>query len=156
MGEKDAGRIPTAEVFTELIASGSFGAFYAENAEQFQPPELTQYLAELCESKGVQYNDLFQATDIDRGFGYHIFAGRRRLSRDNALKLALGLGMDVEETQRLLLVSKNSQLYPRVPRDAAILYCIHHKQSYRETQDNLYDWGMTVLGEEVKYEKLGR
>jgi len=53
----------------------------------------------------------------------------------------------VEQTQRLLTISKNSQLYPRVPRDAAILYCLHNGFGYRGTQEKLYEWGMTTLGE---------
>jgi hypothetical protein len=146
----------TSEVLTKLVASESVEAFYAENAERLQTPELTQYLDGLCKEKRVRPNDLLRETDIDRGFGYQIFTGRRRLSRDTALKLALGLRLTVEETQRLLLISKNNQLYPRVPRDAAILYSLHHGIGYMETQEKLFDLSMTLLGEDTKYEKFRR
>jgi len=153
---KEAQPIPTSEVLTKLVTAENLDEFYNENAEQLQVPVLSDYLNELCESKGISSGDLMQKTDIERGFGYQIFTGRRRLSRDVALKLALGLGLDVDETQKLLLISKNSQLYPRVARDAAILYSLHNGIDYRETQVKLHDLGMTILGEDTKYEKLVR
>jgi len=153
---KEAQPIPTSEVLTKLVTAGNLDEFYSENAEQLNVPALSDYLNELCESKGISSSDLMQKTDIERGFGYQIFTGRRRLSRDVALKLALGLGLNVDETQRLLLISKNSQLYPRVARDAAILYSLHNGIDYRETQVKLHDLEMTILGEDTKYEKLIR
>ena len=146
----------TEEVMAELIKSSRFEAFYSDNVETLGAPTLTQYLAELCESRGITSAQLLRDVDIERSFGHRIFIGERSLSRDNALKLALGLKATLKETSRILVLSKNNQLYPKIPRDAAIIYCIYYKKSYRETQDNLYDWGMTVLGEEVKYEKIGK
>jgi hypothetical protein len=113
-------------------------------------PALPQFLSELCLCKDIPQTKLFWEADIEKSHGYQIFKGRRRLSRDNALKIALVLRLDVAETQRLLTVSMNSQLYPFVPRDAAILYCLHHGTDYMDVQERLYDLGMTVLGDETR------
>lgn len=146
--------VPTEDVMTELIQSNSFETFYADNIEQIQAPKLTKHLEELCIAKGIAPNRLIRDSDIERSFGHRILIGKRSLSRDNALKMALVLGLTLKETERLLAISENNRLYPKIPRDAAIIYCINQQISYRETQDNLYDWGMTVLGEEVKYERI--
>ena len=153
MNEDGQGRVPTTEVLTELISAESFQEFYAENVDTLQLPSLSQYLAGLCEDRGILPHRLFHETDIEKSLGHQIFSGRRRLSRDNALKMAFGLELDVKETQRLLTISKNSQLYPFIPRDAALLYCLHHGTGYQQTQGHLFEWGMTVLGDDTRYEK---
>ena len=150
MIDRDEERMQTEEVMAKLISSENLQSFINENDDMLQLPELPQYLADLCLSKKIPQNKLFFEADIEKSLGYQIFKGRRRLSRDNALKIAFVLKLDVQETQRLLTVSMNSQLYPFVPRDAAILYCLHHGADYLETQESLYDLGMTVLGDDVK------
>ena len=137
----------TGEFIMELISTLDFEAFYAKNLGHLHALTLPEYLNELCERKGVLSHELVNSVDIDRVFGYKIFSGERRPSRDYILKLALGLELTVEETQRLLAISGNSQLYPRVPRDAAIFYCLYHNLGYRDTQEKLYDWGIKPLGD---------
>jgi len=143
-------RMQTDEVIAKIKASETFLSFFNENNEALQFPELPEYLTELCEQKDVPQTKLFWEADIEKSLGYQIFKGRRRLSRDNAIKIALVLKLDEKETQRLLTVSKNGQLYPFIPRDAAILHCLIHGISYMETQETLYDLDMTVLGDEIK------
>jgi len=150
MKNSDDQRMETTEVMTKLMSSDSFQSFMSENNEMMQLPALPQFLSELCKLKGMQQTTLFWEADIEKSHGYQIFKGRRRLSRDNALKIALVLKLDVTETQRLLTISMNSQLYPFIPRDAAILYCLHHETDYMDVQEKLYDLGMTVLGDDAK------
>jgi hypothetical protein len=140
----------TAEALTKLMTSDSLQSFMSENTEMMQIPALPQFLAELCRRREMPQTELFWEADIEKSHGYQIFKGRRRLSRDNALKIALVLKLDVTETQRLLTISMNSQLYPFIPRDAAILYCLHHGTDYMDVQERLYDLGMTVLGDDAK------
>jgi len=140
----------TEKFMVDLLSSEDFERFYEDNVHNIRVPALSEYLSELCEQKNIKPRGLIKGLDIERSFGYKIFSGNRRLSRDNALKLALGLGLTVDETQKLLTVSKNSPLYPRIPRDAAILYCISHGFGYAKTQESLFDWGMTVLGDNIK------
>jgi len=154
MSEKPRERMPTTEMLVKLMNAESFQEFYVENIDKLQVPKVSQFLAVMCEEKGIVPNKLFQEIDIEKSLGHQILSGRRRLTRDNAIKMAFGLGLDITESQRLLTISKNSQLYPFIPRDAAILYCLHNKINYRDTQSNLYEWGMTVLGDSKKHGAL--
>jgi len=143
-------RMSTVEVMSKLLESKSVQSFMDENDEMLQSPELPLYLSELCKRSDMPQNKLFWEADIEKSLGYQIFKGRRRLSRENALKIALVLKLDVKETQRLLTISMNSQLYPFIPRDAAVLYYLHNGIDYMEAQEGLYDLGMSVLGDDVK------
>jgi len=149
--DKDA-RMPTGEFAMQLIASESFEDFFSENIEQMQPQNLRQYLGELCSSRGISPNKLMQDVDIDRNYGHKILSGNRTPTREYVLRMALGLELTIDECRKLLSISGNSQLYPRIPRDAAILYCLHHKFGYLATQEKLHEWGMTVLSGSHRYQ----
>ena len=62
------------------------------------------------------------------------------------LQLALGLGLSVDETQRLLRAAAKSQLYPRLKRDAVILYGIQKKLPILAVQESLTKYALTLLG----------
>lgn len=76
---------------------------------------------------------------------YKVFSGSRRPSRDILLAIALGLTMDVRETQRLLRLAGTAQLDPRVQRDAVILYALHKNLPPLQLNEYLYDLGMPSI-----------
>jgi hypothetical protein len=51
----------------------------------------------------------------------------------------------LKETQRLLAVSQRGALYPRVRRDAAIIFCLNRKCTLEETNDLLEEIGEAAL-----------
>lgn len=67
------------------------------------------------------------------------------------LQLAFGLGVGVEETQRLLRLADRSPLYPKLRRDAIILYCLNRRKTLAETQELLQSMELTILGGDNGY-----
>ena len=53
------------------------------------------------------------------------------------LRIAFGMRLSVEETQRLLTLSGNSILYPKVRRDAALIYALDKKGTLIEAEQLL-------------------
>ena len=60
---------------------------------------------------------------------YQIFDGKRSAGRDVMLRIAFGMQLSVEDTQRLLTLSGNSSLYPKIRRDAALIYALDKKRN---------------------------
>ena len=89
---------------------------------------------------------VIQRAQIDRTSGHQLFNGTRRPSRDKVLQLAISLGLSLEETQQLLQAAGRSPLYPRLKRDAVILYGIGKKLPILTVQENLTKYGLTLLG----------
>jgi hypothetical protein len=144
---------PTEKLLSELMASDDFESYYMGNKQHMNALSLQKYLAVLCESKNITPHELIRSVDIDRVFGHQIFSGRRNPTREYIIKLAFGLGLTVEECQRLLTIAKCNQLYPRVPRDAAFIHCLHSGFGYKHTQDVLFKMGMTIMGEDDRHTK---
>ena len=78
-----------------------------------------------------------QRCNLDRSYGYQLFNGTRRPTRDILLALAVHLGLTEAETQRLLKLAGRPVLYARNRRDAAILYSLSHRLSPGETEELL-------------------
>ncbi|OUP37928.1 hypothetical protein [Olsenella sp. An188] len=109
--------------------------------------KLSDYLYELLAERGLKRSDVIRASGLNGTFVYDAFKGKTRLGRDKAIMLALGIGCNLRETQRLLRLDGVSELWPKVRRDAIIIWCIEHGYSRAETDDELYSLGVkTLLG----------
>lgn len=137
----------TGTLIRKLKEARGFESFCIENAEELAEADFCAYLEKLCREKRKEAGRVISASDIDRTYGYQIFNGTRRPSRDKAIQLAFGFGLDVEETQGLLRAADKSVLYPRIKRDAAIIFAISRKMSLTETQIFLMSLGMSIIGE---------
>lgn len=110
-------------------------------------PPFYEYIAQLCRDMGEMREHVIKRAAIDRTYGHQLFNGTRKPSRDKVIQLAFGLGLDVEQTQKLLKVAQKSMLYPKIKRDAAITYCIMHQAQVAETQKLLASLNLELLGD---------
>ena len=111
-------------------------------------PSLPEFLDLKCRALHRSHESVILSCGLDRVYGHQIFCGRRNPSREKLLQLAFGLHLTVMETQQLMLVGGKNVLYPRIPRDAAILFCIHRKMDFIEVQCLLSENGFPLLGEQ--------
>ena len=77
------------------------------------------------------------AADVRKSYGYQILRGERVPGRDILLRTALVLGLSLKETQRLLAVGGCGALYPRVRRDAAVIFALNQKMTLLQAEELL-------------------
>lgn len=116
----------------------------ALEGEDYALPPLSEYLSELLEARGLTVREAIRACNLERSYGYQLFNGTRRPTRDTLLTLALALRLSEAETQRLLKIGERRTLYARDRRDAAVLYALTHDLGL-EGADKL----LRSLGEEA-------
>lgn len=127
----------TGHVLENLLNSKDFEQFTNLNQEDFVEESFGEYLEQLAESKGITKSDMIRDSGIERTYAYQMIRGLRNPNRDKVLMFAIGLKLDYEETQKLLRVSHHSALYPRIKRDAAIIFCLSRNLSFTEVQEML-------------------
>ena len=98
---------------------------------------IQSYFEEYMADHGLNKKDLVKNSLLDRTYGYQILSGLRQPSRDKILAMCLSAGMSFHEIQRALEIAKAGILYPKDPRDAAIILCIHN-QLYNVSDVNMY------------------
>jgi transcriptional regulator with XRE-family HTH domain len=144
--------IRTSTLFHRLFKAPSLDSYINENIDNMTEDSFSSYLAQLCEKKGEVRNQVIIRSGIERSFGHQIFRGVRNPSRDIVIRLAFGFGLDVDETQKLLTAAQKSPLFPRIKRDAAILYCINNYIGVTRVQTVLADLGLSLLEGEARNE----
>lgn len=113
-------------------------------------PTCAQTLRAILERAGLSAAEWMAIADVSKSYGYQILRGERLPGRDILLRTALSLHLSLKETQRLLAVGDCGALYPRVRRDAAVIYALNQTMSLIETEELL-----TSLPERSLYAREG-
>lgn len=112
-----------------------------------QLPNLTfvDLINSYLENKHVTKSQLIQKTNLDRTYAYQIMNGTKLPSQDKVIQLALALELDLHNTNILLTLSDNKSLYPKLKRDALIIFCINNNYSVIKTNELLYEYHFSIL-----------
>ncbi|MEA4896178.1 MAG: hypothetical protein VB064_13110 [Oscillospiraceae bacterium] len=139
-------RVRTSALFRMLFKTSDIKEFMENNADQLCLPSFSEYITGLCADNGDVPERVIKRANIERSFGHQLFKGTKNPSRDTVLQLAFGFEADVDTAQELLKYAGMSSLYPRVKRDAAIIYCLHKRFSIVEAQNVLHDMKLPLIG----------
>lgn len=142
--------VHTSALLRQLFNTSDVDEFIEKNRPEMKEISLVDYIDNLAKSKNEPRERIIKRAGIERTYGHQLFRGIRMPSRDKVLQLAFGLELNVDKTQQLLRVADMSLLYPRIERDAIILYCISHHKNIIDTQNLLEKRGLTLLGCEDK------
>ena len=136
----------TDELLSELQECEDFTRYYRENEEQFVPGDLAAELERLLVEKRLLKKDVIARSNLSEVYAYQIFGGQKKNpGREKVLCLAVAMGLDLNEVQRLLKVSGYPQLYAKNPWDCMVIYGVCRKMSVLEINELLYDNGRKDL-----------
>lgn len=136
----------TSEIVKELGLCPDFQTFYNENKDYMVCGDLAQLLTQLLESKGLKKAQAIKNAEIAEVYGYQIFSGIRMPERKKLLCLAVGMKLNIEETQQLLKCAGYSQLYVKLPFDSVVLYGLCKGLSVVQINELLYAYDLETLG----------
>jgi len=142
----------TSELLQELFDTGSVTRFIKRNQDYMRKSPLHVYLKNECEKRGVLAAHVIAKSRIERTFGHHIFSGDKNPSRDKVIQLAFGFEMDYNEAQELLKAAGKSPLYPKIIRDAVVIYALKHNLNLIEVQTALDELDLPLIDKEGRYE----
>ena len=113
--------------------------FQEQQLSKKNNPSFHVYLNKLMADYECHAPNLVVSACISKTYVYQFINGERLPGRDIILRISLAMGLTLDETQRLLTLAGKSILYPRIRRDAGILYCIRKKMSLDEANSFLED-----------------
>lgn len=109
--------------------------------EDFSPPQWTDYIHRILQERQMSVKDIIFRSNLERSYGYQIFNGTRRPTRDILMILVLTLGLDAAEARRMFELAGRAPLYARCRRDAAVLYGLSHGMTEAEVHELLLELG---------------
>ena len=135
----------TNDLNEELMQESNIDAYINDNRQFFSDQSIAELLTGLYEKKSISKAALARKAGISEVYLHQVFAGRRTPSRDRLLCICVGLGVTMEESQRLLTQASYAQLYPKFKRDAIISHGIVHHTELNEINDKLFAEGEKTL-----------
>lgn len=112
---------------------------------QGEEPTFCSYLKELMEERKLTAQDLEIKALLSRSFSFQICAGSRIPNRNIVLRLALVMGLDIDQTQRLLKLAGRGVLYPKVKRDMALINALSNGMTVYQANERLTELGLEPL-----------
>lgn len=136
----------TDELNHEIKAAADVEDYLKTNKNNMIKCDLSEHLNMLLSQKKVSKADVVRGSLLDRAYVYQIFSGERTPSRDKLIALAFGMCLTDDETQKMLKLSCNRELYARDKRDALILFALQRKWEIMDVNELLFSHGFTALG----------
>lgn len=119
----------TRELFTNIRRMSSPKELEKDDFDEIGFPT---YLKAVMNERGIRPSDLIVQMNMEKSYFYQILKGRRAPGRDFLIHLSFLLKLNLDETQRLLKIANRPPLYPRIRKDAAVIYAITHKMTYEK------------------------
>ena len=130
MAKKSTGEL---EHILGQTSVSSVDAYLAENAESLLADNrpFSAYMHDMIRKYGKTQQEVFLQADFPERFGYKILSEEKHTKqRDYILRLCYAAGMNLEETQKALILYGMAPLYARIPRDAVLMIAFNqHKGS---------------------------
>ncbi len=142
----------TTGTLTDILKNTSgdkIDEYLEENAESLinGAKPFAEYMRRTIKGKDLLKQTVFLNADISEGYGYKLLSEEKRTrKRDVILRLCMGAGFDLKETQKALELYKMPALYPKDRRDAVIMIAVNtgiHEIS--KVNDLLEQYGMEKL-----------
>lgn len=136
----------TASLANELRETQDIDHYLIKNKDNMLTYTLSDYLTMLLAQKNISIANVVRDSLLDRSYVYDIFAGRKKPSRNKLVALAFGLKLTDDETQKMLKVSGNRELYARDVRDSIILFALRQHMDIDKTNELLFNHELPALG----------
>lgn len=135
----------TKEMLEQLKRAESLDGYLAENTAEMVDGTLPTHLNALLEETGLSKSEVLRRAEINDIYGYQLFAGSRRPSRDKLVALCVGFGLSDERTQQLFKAVGFAPLYPKNRRDSILLFGLQKGYTVLQINNQLYEHGEPTL-----------
>ena len=136
----------TDELNKILRSNIPISRYLKENADSFNILTLPQTFELILKENKMSKSQAVKGSDLERTHGYQILSGKRSPTRDNLIRMCIGMRASSEQTRLLLLKNKSAPLYSKDKRDSVILFGIMHHMNLQEINELLYHNHLPILG----------
>lgn len=137
--------LDTEKLMRMLQENDDFDVFLESGGRAVSNPTLTMRLMSLMEERNMSIAQVADAAMLSQSFAYQIFSGVRKPGRNTLISIALVMRLTLENAQRLLTLAQKGELYPRIRRDAAIIYAFEHGFTLVQAEELLEQLGEASL-----------
>ncbi|MCD8013034.1 MAG: hypothetical protein LUG99_07650 [Lachnospiraceae bacterium] len=140
--------ITTSQLLSIIKKSNDFSEVTNTYHNQEEEPIFCHFLYHTMQKHDKAPTDVIVESGIERSYFYHVLSGQKTPGRNMVLRICLCLSATLTETNQLLRLARQGILYPKVKRDAAIIFAIEKKYSMQQANQLLIQEGELPLYKE--------
>ena len=125
----------TGDLLKTLLRTDEYSQF--QELKDNGVVSLAEHLDALLDQKETSKAKVIYRARLDTVYGYQIFNGTRKPSRDKLLQLAFGFPLTYKETLTLLRIAGVYSLYVRRRRDSIIIFALNKGFSLEQLNELL-------------------
>lgn len=133
----------TGDMLKTLLRADEYSQF--QELKDNGVVSLAEHLDALLDQKETSKAEVIYRAGLDTVYGYQIFNGTRKPSRDKLLQLAFGFPLTCKETLTLLRIAGVDSLYVRRRRDSMIIFALNKGFSLEQLNELLEQEGEAYL-----------
>jgi len=122
---KKMSKLKTEEL-TEILKQTTDIDVFLDDNELLPNVSLAEYINELVEEKKTKIADVARKAHMSSS-----------PTRNKALQICFGLGLDIDESNELLKLAGVGVLYSKIARDSIIMFCLEKKHSILKCEELL-------------------
>lgn len=107
-----------------LKVSDEDDEFLKRHINELSTGNLAKYIDLLLEEKQLAKPLVIKNSGLNQIYGFQIFNGKKKPTRDKLIALAIGMELTFDETQHLLNYAGFNTLYPKSKRDEIIIFAL--------------------------------
>ena len=130
---KKMSKLKTEEL-TEILKQTTDIDVFLDDNELLPNVSLAEYINE----KKTKIADVARKAHMSSSYLYKLGEGKRKSpTRNKALQICFGLGLDIDESNELLKLAGVGVLYSKIARDSIIMFCLEKKHSILKCEELL-------------------
>lgn len=137
----------TDELDFELKNADSIHSYMTVNEGAFDDRNFYSLLSTLVIESGKSKAKIAADSCISEPYLYNLINGEKRPTRNMVIKLAFGVLLPLETTERLLKLAGYSEFYVRHKRDALLKFAVKNKLTLMESDKLLVEYGFSIMSE---------
>ncbi len=135
----------TNEMLEQLKTADSLNGYLQDNGEHLIDSTISTQLAAALAESGMTKSDVLRRAEINDIYGYQLFSGVRKPSRDKLIALSIGMTLTLDRTQQLLKATGFAPLYAKNKRDSILIFGIQNGQTVFEINSALFEHEESTL-----------
>lgn len=143
---KDKSTDKLLNILNTIESKSELENYIASSNSESKSYQLSDYILNICQSKGYVKSQIIKNSGIYRTYGYEILNGKKIPSRDKIIKISIGNKFTLKQANKCLILAKLSPLYAKDPRDSIFIYALNNNLSIIESNIILSEHEFNLLG----------
>lgn len=135
----------TQELLDILTCETSIENYYKTFDHDLQQTSISNCLENLLAKKKMTKATVIKHSGLDRTYGYQLFNGTRKPSRDTLICLGIGMKLTLDELQDTLKLACFSPLHTKDERDQAIILFLNNHKTVFDLEQFLSKQNLTGI-----------